>query len=152
MLDPLDYARFIESAWLLGPKAYVLFCIWKTDPVIIFLQCVLEANLQPKRDWNFMQRSALRAIGPTSTRYKVALLFFFFYHHHHHIIQMHTRDTVCGTDNIPKNISHTQYDNVYEEYSMEYCESHKTLLWIWIMWWYHLALLSSILSCFPRRR
>jgi hypothetical protein len=22
MLDPLDYARFIESAWLLDPKAF----------------------------------------------------------------------------------------------------------------------------------
>jgi hypothetical protein len=29
MLDPLDYARFIESAWLLGPKA---FTYGKIDP------------------------------------------------------------------------------------------------------------------------
>jgi hypothetical protein len=29
MLDPSGYARFIESAWLLGPKA---FTYEKTDP------------------------------------------------------------------------------------------------------------------------
>ena len=38
----------------------------------------------------------------------------------------------CGTDNILQNIPHIQFE--HEEHSTEYyCESHITLLWIWIM-------------------
>jgi hypothetical protein len=37
----------------------------------------------------------------------------------------------CRTDNIPQNVPHIQikYGNILD-YFMEYCESHKTLLWI----------------------
>jgi hypothetical protein len=38
---------------------------------------------------------------------------------------------LCGNDNIMWNISHIQYD--YMEYFVVYCQSHITLLWIWIM-------------------
>ena len=37
----------------------------------------------------------------------------------------------CVTDNILLNILHIQFE--YGEYSIKYCQSHKTLLWIWIM-------------------
>ena len=37
----------------------------------------------------------------------------------------------CWTDNISQNIFHIQYE--CEEYYVEYCQSNKTLLWIWIM-------------------
>jgi hypothetical protein len=37
----------------------------KLAPIIILLSCVVEAGLQPKKDWNFMQ-SASRGIGPAS--------------------------------------------------------------------------------------
>ena len=40
---------------------------------------------------------------------------------------------LCGTGNIMQNIPQIQSD--YEEYSTEYRQSHKTLLWIWIMLW-----------------
>ena len=38
-----------------------------------------------------------------------------------------------GTDNFLQNILRIQYE--YGEYFMEYCQSHITLLWIWIMLW-----------------
>ena len=37
----------------------------------------------------------------------------------------------CGTDNISRNILHIQSESA--EYFVEYCQSHVTLLWIWIM-------------------
>ena len=37
----------------------------------------------------------------------------------------------CGIDSIMWNIFHIQFE--YEEYSIEYCQSHITLLWIWTM-------------------
>ena len=37
----------------------------------------------------------------------------------------------CGTNSNPRNIFHIQIE--CEEYSIEYCQSHITLLWIWIM-------------------
>ena len=39
----------------------------------------------------------------------------------------------CGTESIMRNIPYIQH--TYEEYSTKYCQSHKTLLWIWIMLW-----------------
>ena len=39
-----------------------------------------------------------------------------------------------GTDNIPHNILHIFYIQYeYREYFVEYCQSHRPLLWIWIM-------------------
>ena len=38
---------------------------------------------------------------------------------------------LCGTNNIPWNIPHIQKES--GEYSMEYCQTHITRLWIWIM-------------------
>ena len=44
--------------------------------------------------------------------------------------------TFCGIDSIPQNIPHLQIEcGEYPGISMKYCESHKTLFWIWIMWW-----------------
>ena len=37
----------------------------------------------------------------------------------------------CGTDIIMQNILHIQWE--YEEYFVEYCQSHITLLRFWIM-------------------
>ena len=37
----------------------------------------------------------------------------------------------CGTDSTPQNILHIQIEG--GKYSVEYCQSHRTLLWIWIM-------------------
>ena len=37
----------------------------------------------------------------------------------------------CGSENILQDIPHIQ--TKYEKYSIEYCQSHITLLWIWIM-------------------
>jgi hypothetical protein len=48
MQDPLNYARFIELAWLLGPKAFSYGKI-APPPIIILLKCVVEAGLQPKK-------------------------------------------------------------------------------------------------------
>ena len=39
----------------------------------------------------------------------------------------------CGIDSILQNILHIQ--TKCEEYSTNYCQSHRTLLWIWIMLW-----------------
>ena len=50
-------------------------------------------------------------------------------HHLDDIIQVIT--IVCGTDNLMKNIPHLLSE--YGEYFVEYCQSHKTLLWIWMM-------------------
>jgi hypothetical protein len=44
----------------------------------------------------------------------------------HNIIQTHSM--FCGIDNIPWYIPHIQIK--YEKYSVEYNQSHKTLLWI----------------------
>ena len=38
---------------------------------------------------------------------------------------------LCETNNTPQDIPNIQFE--YEEYSVEYYQSHKTLLWIWIM-------------------
>ena len=38
---------------------------------------------------------------------------------------------LCGTNSNPRNSFHIQIE--CEEYSIEYCQSHITLLWIWIM-------------------
>jgi len=38
---------------------------------------------------------------------------------------------LCETNNIPQNIPHNRIE--YGKYSVEYFQSHKTLLWIWIM-------------------
>ena len=39
-----------------------------------------------------------------------------------------------GTDNIPQNISTLNLNMMNDrKYSMEHCQSHQTLLWIWIM-------------------
>jgi hypothetical protein len=43
----------------------------KSAPVIILLQCVVEAGLQPKKGWNFMQLVS-RGIAP-AFRCKAAL-------------------------------------------------------------------------------
>ena len=46
----------------------------------------------------------------------------------------------CGIDSIPRNIlgyvpySYQMWER-YWEYSVKYCQSNKTLLWIWIMLW-----------------
>ena len=37
----------------------------------------------------------------------------------------------CGANIIPRDILHVQPE--YEEYFVEYCQIHVTLLWIWIM-------------------
>jgi hypothetical protein len=37
----------------------------------------------------------------------------------------------CGIDNIMRSILHIQFE--CEEYSAKYCQSRKTLLWLWIM-------------------
>ena len=47
----------------------------------------------------------------------------------------------CGTNNISRNIrvcfSHSFWMWEISGNSVDYCQSHKTLLWIWIMSWYH---------------
>ena len=40
---------------------------------------------------------------------------------------------LCGIDNIFQNILHIQLE--CEECFTEYCQSHRTLVWIWIMLW-----------------
>ena len=40
---------------------------------------------------------------------------------------------LCGSDSIPHNILHIQIE--CKKYSRGYCQSHMTLLWIWIMLW-----------------
>ena len=40
---------------------------------------------------------------------------------------------LCGTNNIPQKIPHIERER--GKYSMEYCYSHITMLWIWIMLW-----------------
>ena len=40
-----------------------------------------------------------------------------------------------GTDSIPGNIPCMSIRSGCVEYSLEYCQSHRTLLWIWIMLW-----------------
>ena len=40
---------------------------------------------------------------------------------------------LCGTDNIQQNIPHIQSE--FGKYSIEYCQSRTTLLWISIMLW-----------------
>ena len=44
---------------------------------------------------------------------------------------------LCGSDNIIRTIPHIQAE--CEEYSTEYCQSHITLLWAWIMLWEEIA-------------
>jgi hypothetical protein len=59
------YARFIEWAWLLAPKA---FTYGKTGPCynLIIIVCSWgRVGLQPKKGWNFMQ-SASRGIDMAS--------------------------------------------------------------------------------------
>ena len=48
-----------------------------------------------------------------------------------HITLFKSITMLCVTHNTPWNIRHIQVE--CDEYSMEYCQSHKTLLWIWIM-------------------
>ena len=41
-----------------------------------------------------------------------------------------------GTNNISRNISYVFHiQSKYEEYSLEYCQPRRTLLWIWITLW-----------------
>ena len=50
----------------------------------------------------------------------------------------------CGTESTPRSISHFQF--AYREYSVKYCPSHITLLWIWIMLWIGICSWNSV-SC-----
>ena len=51
-----------------------------------------------------------------------------------HIITLFISITMlCGSDNFSKNILHIHIE--CGENSMEYCQSQRTLLWIWIMLW-----------------
>ena len=89
-----------------------------------------------------------------------------------HIITLFISITVfCGIENILENIPHIQWESYHNiiqthnnvlwdwqyfteyspylvcmwEYSAEYYQSHRTLLWIWIMlWWVHLFLLFNV--------
>jgi hypothetical protein len=54
-----------------------------------------------------------------------------------------------GTDNILQMIPHIQCE--CEEYSPKYCQSHITLLWIWIMLRRHIVLLMTYLTYMHRK-
>jgi hypothetical protein len=56
MLDLLNWPSFLAMRPL---------HMGKSAPIIILLSCVVEAGLQPKKGWNFMQ-SASRGINPAS--------------------------------------------------------------------------------------
>ena len=52
-----------------------------------------------------------------------------------------------GTDSIMWNILHSQYE--CGEYSIEYCQSHITLLWIWILYMFPRRQPQFLRECSP---
>ena len=66
----------------------------------------------------------------------------------HNIILIDTITKFCGIDGIVQKIPHIQFER--GEYSVKYCRSRKTLLWIWIMLCARRASEAPKVGVFPR--